>query len=145
MNASETRRVLRLVEQGRLTPEEALALWRAFRAAAPTVPQVAPSSEGEEGRRAPAALRPFFPGRTFPWAWALVALGGLALAGAGWLLGVLCLLPLALGGLLALALGWAAWRGVWLVLRLCQPAGEPSRRLRLALPLPLGWVPRRSP
>jgi len=56
-------------------------------------------------------------------------------AGAGLLLTLLCLTPLGLLGLLALALAWAGWRGVWLMLEVRQPPGETPQRLRpLQLP-----------
>ena len=146
MNAR--RRLLRMVEEGRLTPEEALLLWRALTPqgatgpSAPTAPTLGKSPRPEEGARLPGGFR------ALPWALGgagVLVLGGTFWAamwgGAGWLLSLLCLLPVGLLGLLALGVAWTAWRGVWVRVEIRQPEEESGRPFRLALPLPVGWLP----
>ncbi len=147
----ERRRLLRMVEEGRLSPEEALALWQAL---PPEKTSQAPAADPTAETR-PEASRPlleqgFLPrwARILPWAMSGVgalcvggALGAVFLGGAGWATTLLCWTPLGLLGPVALALAWTAWRGVWVMFELQNQPGEAPQRLRFTFPLPLGWIP----
>ncbi len=140
-------RLLRLVAERRLSPEEALTLWPLLNPEEPAVPSALPQRTLKEAPHPQAQPVPPVWFRALPWG--LGGLGLLALVGAGWwwalgpgwLIGVLCVAPLTLLGLLALLLLGATWRGLWLVLHLRQPPGETPRFLWLALPVPVGWLP----
>ena len=142
------RRLLWMVEEGRLTPEEALRLWRALTPQEATSPsaQVVPTLR--KSTRPKEQIRLLAGFRVLPWVVGGVGLfcfGGTFWAamwgGAGWLLGLLCLLPVGLLGLLALGVVWAAWRGAWVRVEIRRPEDEAGQPFRLALPLPVGWLP----
>lgn len=142
------RRVLRMVEEGRLTPEEALPLWLALGPKQAARPQGQTSRISRTVPRPKEDVHPPLGFRVLPWALGgagVLFLGGAVwagvLGGGGWLLSLLCLLPMGLLGLLALGLAWSAWRGVWVWVSIRRAEGAGPRHLSLGLPIPVGWLP----
>jgi hypothetical protein len=165
MQASPERtRILEMIESGKISAAQGLALLQALGSDAM---QHAPEGgEREQGREysAPAAAEPeiveSLSARTARWKrwWAaplwggaaLVTLGGLlayaGLSGGVNLLLLLCALsPLALG-ILMMLLAWISRTSPWLYLDVQQPPGAWPQRLAFGMPLPLGlaaWFVRR--
>lgn len=146
-HAEAQRRILRLVAEGKVTPEEALRLLDALN------PEAYPDPQGAPRRISGEEPRPEMPeppqGCARALVWTIGGVGGLFLAltvlwglsGPALWVTLLCLTPLGLLGALLLALAWGMGRGVWLLLEVQQPPGERPSRIRLGLPLPLRWVP----
>ncbi|MGD0612113.1 MAG: hypothetical protein ABSB41_11420 [Anaerolineales bacterium] len=172
MTDRERAQVLKLIEEGRITPEEGLRLLQALEQnpaedeVRPSEPAAAPHPEQDPGQAESGARPGPFPDPAVQrgveitrrlWLFIPLATGTLVTVLGGWIMYAnmhpssfnawfYCLgLPVVLVGVALMACGSASQTARWIYLRVEQKPGERPRHIALGFPLPLGlaaWILR---